>query len=70
MSTLISEWLKSKVVSSAKSRDKKFEHTGRSLIYIRNKMGPKIEPWGTPMVISDISLKESLIATYCFLPNK
>jgi hypothetical protein len=58
------------VVASAKSKDRKLEHTGRSLIYIRNKMGPKIEPWGTLIEISDISLKESLIATYCFLPNK
>jgi hypothetical protein len=65
MRTLISEWLNNKVVSSAKSKDRKLEQVGRSLIYIRNKMGPKIDPWGTPMEISDSSLKESLIATVC-----
>ena len=23
---------------------------GRSLIYIKNRSGPKIDPWGTPIV--------------------
>jgi len=32
----------------------------RSLMYIRNKMGPKIEPWGTPHVILDIVELEPL----------
>jgi len=31
-----------------------FEIVPRSLIYIRNKMGPRIEPWGTPQVMSEV----------------
>ena len=40
------------VVSSAKSKvNRRFEQLGRSLIRIRNKIGPKIDPCGTPQVI-------------------
>ena len=26
----------------------------RSLIYIRNKRGPSVDPWGTPVVIGNM----------------
>ena len=33
---------------------------GKSLIYIKNKSGPKIEPCGTPVVMGKVSEIESL----------
>ena len=35
-------------VSSAKSFALDFNSSGKSLMYIRNSSGPKIDPWGTP----------------------
>ena len=40
------------VVSSAKRIVKNFDALGRSLIRIRNKIGPNIDPCGTPQEIS------------------
>ena len=38
-------------VSSEKSFALVFNPLGKSLIYIRKRSGPKIEPWGTPAKI-------------------
>ena len=54
-SSMLSEQAK-RVVSSAKSRENKAVHNGRSLIYMINNIGPRIEPWGTPIVTSMKSL--------------
>jgi hypothetical protein len=37
-----------RVVSSAKSKAKSVVQRGRSLMYRRNRMGPRMEPCGTP----------------------
>ena len=43
---------------------------GKSLMYMRNKIGPRMEPWRTPIVIG-LKLECSLfIATHCILPVK
>ena len=40
-----------KIVSSAQSSTSTDgQDRGRSLIYIRNNNGPRMEPWGTPVV--------------------
>ena len=44
-------------VSSAKRIVKNVDALGRSLIRIRNKIGPNIDPCGTPL---EISLSEEL----------
>ena len=36
------------VVSSANKRARSSEQRGRSLMYIRKRRGPRIDPWGTP----------------------
>ena len=41
-----------KAVSSAKSRTRNDEACTMSLIYIENKVGPRIEPCGTPHLIT------------------
>lgn len=42
------------VVSSAKIRGELCENAlGKSLIYIRNRIGPRTEPWGTPHRIGE-----------------
>ena len=42
-----------KFVSSAKSTNlRKSDTLHKSLMYNINKIGPNIEPWGTPQVIS------------------
>ena len=63
-SSMLSEQAK-RVVSSAKSRENKAVHNGRSLIYMRNNIGPRIEPWGTPIVTSMKSLDMPSITTNC-----
>ena len=63
-SSMLSEQAK-RVVSSAKSRENKAVHNGRSLIYLRNNIGPRIEPWGTPIVTSMKSLDMPSITTNC-----
>ena len=52
------------VVSSAKRIVKNFDALGRSLIRIRNKIGPNIDPCGTPQ---EISLSE--YTTFSFFCN-
>ena len=43
----------SRVVSSAYMIGQKLVlAVARSLMYIRNNNGPRIEPWGTPVVIA------------------
>ena len=45
-------------VSSANKKNLSlFDIFGKSLIYIRNKSGPRTEPWGTPHVIYLVSEK-------------
>ena len=39
----------------------------RSLMYIRNNNGPRIEPWGTPVVIVSKGDFMLLNSTYCCL---
>jgi len=52
------EWLSIKVVSSAKGYVSSEDDSGRSLIYIRNNKGPRIEPCGTPRRIKPQELPE------------
>ena len=59
-SSMLSEQAK-RVVSSAKSRENKAVHNGRSLIYMRNNIGPRIEP----IVTSIKSLDMPSITTNC-----
>ena len=33
---------------------------GKSLIYIKNSRGPKIEPWGTPVYIFSVMISTHL----------
>ena len=40
------------VVSSAKDNKFNFEEFSMSFMYIRNKIGPRMDPCGTPHVIS------------------
>ena len=63
-SSMLSEQAK-RVVSSAKSRENKAVHNGRSLIFMINNIGPRIEPWGTPIVTSIKSLDMPSITTNC-----
>jgi len=58
------------VVSSAKRIVKFFYALGRSLIRIRNKIGPNIDPCGTPQEISLSEESTPLIEVNCFLPFK
>jgi len=58
------------VVSSAKRIVKNFNALGRSLTRIRNKIGPNIDPCGTPQEISLIEESTPLIEVNCFLPFK
>ena len=58
ISSLLIEWcklvmllvLRVILVSSANNISLAFEAKGISLMYIRNRSGPKMEPWGTPIV--------------------
>ena len=55
-----------KVLSSAnKVKLKKGLHFGKSLMWMRNKSGPNIEPWGTPTVIGAGSEVLLLTDVYC-----
>ena len=38
-------------MSSAKQSNLRDEHLLMSLMYIKNKIGPRIDPWGTPVFI-------------------
>ena len=40
-----------KQVSSAKSLGLLVTEDGRSLMYSRKRTGPRMEPWGTPMLL-------------------
>jgi hypothetical protein len=40
---------------------------GKSFINIKNNKGPKIEPCGTPQLISTVEEFDELMDTYCFL---
>ena len=42
----------------------------RSLIYIKKRRGPNIDPWGTPVVIISVADCVLLNSTYCFLSDK
>lgn len=51
---LLRELLEHKIVVSSAYKmhsDSVVRHCGRSLMYNRNKSGPRIEPCGTPMLI-------------------
>ena len=54
-----------KAVSSAKSQTRNDEACTMSLIYIKNKVGPRIEPCGTPHLISFNEDFTLLVNTYC-----
>ena len=54
-------------VSSAKSLIYRDVASGRSLINNKNKRGPKIEPWGTPISISKSEDLTPFTLTYCDL---
>jgi hypothetical protein len=56
-----------RVVSAAKRRDNLFLHLGRSFMYIRKSIGPRIEPYGTPFSIFNIELETLFIETNWFL---
>jgi hypothetical protein len=59
---------KIKLVSSANSINlKSIEVLRMSLIYSRNKIGPKMDPWGTPHVITLICECIPLKFTNCCL---
>ena len=58
------------VVSLAKRIVKNLNALGRSLIRIWNKIGPNIEPYGTPQEISSSGESTPLIEVNCFLPLK
>jgi hypothetical protein len=59
-----------RVVSSANKSENRLVHFGRSFIYIRKRIGPRIEPCGTPLSIFNIELDTLLIATNWFLFDK
>jgi hypothetical protein len=56
-----------RVVSSAKRRENMFVHFGRSFMFIRKSIGPRIEPCGTPFSIFNIELETLFIETNWFL---
>ena len=61
----------SRVVSSAyKIGQKLVLAVARSLMYIRNNNDPRIEPWGTPVVIVSKGDFMLLNSTYCFLCSR
>ena len=68
----MSLWLKKKLVSSANIIGlKKRDAFGRSLIYARNRIYSRIDPWGTPQVTYLRSvLLFSPIWMYYFLLDK
>jgi len=41
------------------------KHLGKLFIYRRNKSSPKIEPWGTPVVIVEIFVESTLPICIC-----
>ena len=58
------------VVSSAKERTLRDVDRDKSLIYIRNKSGPKIEPCGTPTEIDDVLDLQPFISVNCVRLDK
>jgi hypothetical protein len=71
LTLLINVWISSseskRVVSSAKRSEKRFVHFGRSFIYIRKRIGPRMEPCGTPLSIFSKELEILFIETNWFL---
>ena len=64
------EWSKEhvRVLSSANRVNlKNFEHSGKSLMKIRNKRGPNVDPCGTPYAIFSSDDTTLLVTTCCFL---
>ena len=61
----------SSVVSSAYMMGVNFALAmARSLIYIKKRRGPNIDPWGTPVDIISVADCVLLNSTYCFLLDK
>ena len=58
------------MVSSVKQSSFRVEHLYISFMYIKNKIGPKIDPCGTPAVISRYEDLLPLISVYCLRLNK
>ena len=56
-----------RVVSSANNKQYRSVDFGRSLKKIKNKIGPRMLPCGTPLVTSDMTELPSPILTNCFL---
>ena len=44
-----------------------FIKRSKSFMKLLNKVGPNIDPWGTPRIISNHSLREEPIFTCCYL---
>ena len=57
-------------VSSANNLTSEWMFSGRSLIYKRNKIGPKTEPWGTPDVTGISDDFSPSKATHWVCPSK
>ena len=57
-------------VSSEYSLTSEWMFSGRSLIYKRNKIGPKTEPWGTPDMTGISDDFSPSKATHCVRPSK
>ena len=55
--------LRTKLVSSANRRGLVVVEFGRSFTYIRNNSGPRIEPWGTP-ILTGLKLRIKIIYRY------
>ena len=58
------------LLSSANKHTGQAAHLGRSFIKIKNRSGPKTDPWGTPLSTSNSSDSCPLITTFCFLFSK
>ncbi len=56
-----------RVVTSAKKRENMFVNFGRSFVYKRKSIGPRIEPCGTPCSIFKIELDTLYMETNWFL---
>ena len=57
-------------VSSAKSLTLDLKCSGRSFMYARNKIGPRIEPCGTPEETGIVPEWKPFVTTDCFLLSK
>jgi hypothetical protein len=59
-----------RVVLSVNKSEDRLVQFGRSFIYIRKRIGPRIKPCGTPLSIFNIELDTLLIEMNWFLFDK